>query len=196
MIFATFLSLLGCKSGNDPSTWSEKKIDEWFNKGEWKNGWNVVPDESINRKSMAVSYFSNKERWDKAFGFLKSNDLTKLENKRHDIDGDNLFVNVSEYNTKDPADARFEAHRKYIDIQYVAAGSEKIGIAPLAAQDTILQAYDETKDVEFSKFRDAKYYIATPGRFFVFFPEDGHMPGLKTDSVAPVKKVVVKVRIN
>ena len=196
MLMATILSFFGCRDKNDPSNWSESKTDEWFNKGEWRNGWTVVPDGSMNKKSMALSYFKNRERWDKAFKFLKENDLTKLENKKHELDGDNLFVNVSEYNTKNPEDGKYEAHRKYIDLQYVAAGKEMIGVAPLASRDTILQPYDEKKDVEFSRFKTGQLSTATPENFFIFFPEDGHMPSIKVDSIAPVKKVVVKLRID
>lgn len=193
---ATIMSFFGCKDKNDPSNWSESKTDEWFNKGEWRNGWTIAPDPSINKKALAVSYFKNKERWDTAFEFLKSNDLTTAENKKHVLDGDNLFVSISEYNTKEQADTRFEAHRKYIDIQYVATGKEMIGVAPLATQDSILQAYDEAKDIEFSRFPKAEFFTADPGNFFVFFPADGHMPSLKIDSIAPVKKVVVKIMID
>jgi YhcH/YjgK/YiaL family protein len=195
MLMATILSFFGCKGNNDPSTWSESKTNEWFNKGEWRNGWTVTPDGSINKKSLASAYFQNKERWDKAFKFLKDNDLAKLENKRYDLDGDNLFVNVSEYKTKEPIDAKFEAHRKYIDIQYVIAGSEMIGVAPLASRDSITQPYNETKDVEFSKFSNETFYEANPGNFFVFFPDDGHAPSVKTDSISHVKKLVVKIRV-
>jgi YhcH/YjgK/YiaL family protein len=196
MMMATILSFFGCGGNNDPSTWSESKTNEWFNKGEWRNGWSVTPDPSVNSKELAVSYFRNKERWDKAFEFLKTSDLPNLENKKYVIDGDNLFINVSEYNTKEAADAKFEAHRKYIDIQYVVKGNEMIGVAPLATNDGIIQPYDETKDVEFLKFSKETFYEATPGNFFVFFPTDGHMPGIKTDSIAPVKKLVVKIKIN
>jgi YhcH/YjgK/YiaL family protein len=195
MVMATILSLFGCKGSNDPNTWSGSKIDEWFNKGEWRNGWTVAPDLSINKKTFAVSYFRNKERWDKAFEFLKTNDLVNIELKKHVIDGENLFVNVSEYNTKEAIDAKFEAHRKYIDIQYVIKGTEMIGVAPLATRDSITQPYDETKDVEFLKFSNETFYQATTGNFFIFFPDDGHMPGVKSDSIAPVKKLVVKIRI-
>jgi YhcH/YjgK/YiaL family protein len=196
MLMATILSFFGCRDKNDPSNWSESKTVEWFNKGEWKNGWTVSADQSINKKAFAVSYFKNKERWDKAFNFLKSNDLPSLELKKHVIDGENLFVNVSEYNTKEAADGKFEAHRKYIDLQYVITGSEMIGVAPLASKDTITQPYDEKKDVEFLKFSNETFYQATPANFFVFFPDDGHMPSIKTDSIAPVKKLVVKLKID
>jgi len=195
MLMATIMSFFGCKDKNDPNNWSESKTEEWFNKGEWRNGWTVAPDPSINKKNLAFAYFLKKERWDKAFKFLKENDLTKLENKRYDIDGDNLFVNVSEYNTKEPIDAKFEAHRKYIDIQYVIKGAEMIGVAPLDSRDSITQPYNETKDVEFSKYSNGTFYEANQGNFFVFFPDDGHAPSVKTDSIAPVKKLVVKIRI-
>jgi biofilm protein TabA len=196
MLMATILSFFGCRGNTDPSTWSESKTNEWFNKGEWRNGWTVAPDPSINKKALALSYFKNKERWDKAFNFLKSNDLPSLELKKHVIDGENLFVNVSEYNTKEAIDAKFEAHRKYIDIQYVIKGTEMIGVAPLASKDSITQPYDETKDVEFLKFSNETFYQATPANFFIFFPDDGHMPSVKTDSISPVKKLVVKIRID
>ena len=57
----------------------------------------IAPDASINKREFAVSYFKNKERWEKAFKFLKNSDLSKLEPKRYDIDGDNLYATISEY---------------------------------------------------------------------------------------------------
>lgn len=196
MLMASILSFFGCKGNNDPATWSESKTVEWFKKGEWCNGWSVSPDNSINKKALAVAYFKNKERWNSAFAFLKNTDLSKLEVKRYDIDGDNLYVSVTEYNTKNVQDARFEAHRKYIDIQYVVRGREMIAVAPLAAKDSILQEYDATKDIEFMKVKEGKTLPASPENFFIFFPQDVHMPGLKTDTISPVRKVVVKVLIN
>ena len=193
---ASILSFLGCKGKNDPATWSESKTDEWFKKGEWRNGWSVNPDNSIDKKALAVAWFKNKERWNSAFAFLKNTDLSKLELKRHDIDGDNLYVSVSEYNTKNEQDAKYEAHRKYVDIQYVVSGREMIGVAPLASKDSILQEYDATKDIEFLRVKMGMLISATPENFFIFFPEDAHMPGVKADTISPVKKIVVKVLIN
>jgi YhcH/YjgK/YiaL family protein len=153
------------------------------------NGWQVQPDQSINRKAFAVSYFRNKERWDKAFIFLKSSDLTALELKRHDIDGDNLYAPVSEYLTKNEEDARYEAHQKYIDIQYVVSGKELIGVAPMSQKKDVLEAYDSTKDIEFLTVTGGENRPALPDRFFIFFPED-HRPGLKDGENSPVRKVV------
>ena len=196
MIILSFMSFFGCKSSNDPATWSTDKIDSWFEKGEWLNGWNVTPDGSINRKEFVVAYFKNKERWDKAFDFLKNNDLTQFELKRHDIDGDNLYAPITEYMTKNEEDAQFEAHKNYIDIQYVISGSEMIGLASVEQMKKVTVPYDGSKDLEFMTVNQLTNYKATPERFFIFFPSDIHRPGLKDGVNSPVRKVVVKLKID
>jgi len=191
----TSLSVLsGCSGDADPATWSIKKTDKWFEKGDWLNGWKVKPDQSVNRKAFAISYYKNKERWDKAFLFLANHDLSGLEIKRYDIDGDNLYAPVSEYLTKNEEDARFEAHKKYTDIQYVVSGKELIGIAPLSQKKDVLEPYDGTKDIEFLTVSGGENRLAIPDRFFIFFPEDAHRPGLKDGENSPVRKIVVKVK--
>ncbi len=195
MVLASFLGFLGCKSSTDPATWSDEKINSWFEKGEWLNGWTVTPDGSINKKEFAKSYFKNKERWDKAFTFLKNSDLKTLEIKRHDIDGDNLYAPISEYLTKNEEDAKFEAHKNYIDIQYVISGTEQMSVAPLSALAEVLTPYDATKDVEFMTVSNASHFTATPDRFFIFFPSDIHRPSVKIGENSQVRKVVVKVKV-
>jgi len=196
MAITFFFGLFGCKPSSDPAKWSDKQVNTWFEKGEWLGGWQVKPDASINRKEFAISYFRHKERWDKAFTFLKSNDLSTLEIKRYDIDGDNIFAPVSEYITKNEEDAKYEAHKKYIDIQYVISGSEQMSVAPLSAKVDILEPYDETREVEFMTVSKSSHFKATPERFFIFFPSDIHRPGVKIGENSQVKKIVVKVKVD
>ena len=196
MVLTIFMSITGCKSSTDPSKWNSKQIDKWFDKGEWLNGLQVEPDASIDRKEFAISYFKHKERWDKAFAFLKNSDLEKLELKRHEIDGNNVYAPVSEYMTKNEEDARYEAHLKYIDIQYVISGKELIGVAPMSQKKDVLEAYDSTKDIEFLTVTGGENRPALPDKCFIFFPEDAHRPGLKDGENSPVRKVVVKVKID
>ena len=196
MVFAGFLGFLGCKTSTDPSTWSDKQINKWFEKGEWLNGWTVKPDASINRKALAVSYFHHKERWDKAFLFLRDHDLSSLELKKYEIDGADLYAPLSEYMSKNEEDAKYEAHRKYIDIQYVVSGKELIGVAPISQIKDILEPYSEEKDVMFMTVNQVTNYQAQPDRFFIFFPEDLHRPGLKDGENTLVRKVVVKVKVD
>lgn len=196
MVFTGLLGFLGCNSNPDPSSWSDKKIDTWFDKGEWLNGWSVKPDASINKKEFAISYFKHKERWDKAFKFLKDSDLANMELKRYDIDGDLVYAPLSEYLTKNEEDARYESHRKYIDLQYVVSGKELIGLAPASEQLEILEPYSDTKDIMFMTVGHGEKHQALPDRFFLFFPDDLHRPGLKDGENSPVRKVVVKIRVD
>ena len=196
MVQMSLFGLMGSKSPSDPSTWSNKKINKWFAKDEWSGGWNVSPDASINKREFAISYNKNRERWGKAFKFLKDNDLSKLELKRYDIDGDNLFATVSEYISKNEETAKFEAHRKYIDIQYVVSGNEIMNIAPLETVKEVLSAYDAMRDIEFITVCKVVNYEASPSNFFIFFPDDVHRPGLKFGVNSRVRKVVIKVKVN
>ncbi|MGD0341214.1 MAG: YhcH/YjgK/YiaL family protein [Bacteroidales bacterium] len=196
MAVTTFLGILSFRNSTDPSKWSTKQVNKWFDKGEWLNGWQVKPDPSINRRELAISYFKHKERWDKAFAFLKGNDLMKMELKRYELDGTNLYATISEYMSKNPEDVRYEEHKKYIDIQYVVNGNELIGIAPLSQQKDVLEPYNEAKDImNVSVIREVTYK-ATPDRFFIFFPVDFHRPGLKDGTSTLVRKVVIKVKVD
>jgi biofilm protein TabA len=195
MAIAGFIGITGCSS--DPSEWNDEKINKWFEQADWLNGWTVAPDASINKREFAISYFKNQERWDKAFTFLKSNDLPSLEIKRYEIDGDNAYAPVSEYLSKTEIEGKFEVHRRYIDIQYVISGEEKIGLAPLENREQVLTPYSEENDIEFLTVSDSDYHKATPANFFIFFPSDIHKPGMRTgqDSVT-IRKIVVKVKVD
>lgn len=195
LLFLSMSLMQSCSDSSDPKSWSEEKINKWYESGEYLNGLAIKPDESISKREFAIAYFGNKERWDKAFAFLKNTDLKALEVKKHELDGDNLFALVSEYMTKNEEDAKFEAHKKYVDIQYVISGSEQMSITPVTKKGEVLTPYDETKDLEFMTVSESSHYIATPEKFFLFFPSDLHRPSVKVGENAQVKKVVVKVKL-
>lgn len=196
LIILFFLSL-SCnqQKNNHPENWDAQKLSDWYLKGEWEEGWNVQPDESINQREFAVQYFKNPSRWKKAFSFLKNNDLASLKPGRHEIEGADLFVNVDEYVTRNEEDTRFEAHRKYADIQYLVSGEEYIGVVSLD-KTTEKITYDQGKDIVFLSSEENNYRLADPQNYFIFFPEDAHRPCTKTGKNTKVRKVVVKVRIN
>ena len=129
----------------------------------------------------------------KGINWLKENDLSNLNDGRYNIDGDKVFVNVQSYETK--LKAQFEAHRKYIDIQYMIKGEEKIGIAKYSDCFPVTP-YDTDKDIEFLTCDDNdNYYILREGEFLIFYPEDAHQPSLAIDTQKLVKKAVIKVFI-
>jgi YhcH/YjgK/YiaL family protein len=167
---------------------------EWFLKGDWKEGWQVSANESIDKEEFIRQYSINPERWQKAFQFLAGTDLKNLAVGRYELDGADLYVSVSEYNTKNEEDAKCEAHLKYVDIQYLISGEEKMGVAPLSDTKEATP-YNEEKDIYFMKPNSEKYYLANSDNFFIFFPSDAHRPSVKIKENAPVKKAVVKLRI-
>lgn len=114
---------------------------------------------------------------------------------RYDIDGDNVYALVQSYDTVAPAEKKYESHRVYADIQYVAEGSELILYAPIAELQAAT-AYDGTKD--FLLYADPAAttpLLLGPGRFAVFLPQDGHKPGCIDRTARRMKKVVIKVKV-
>ena len=177
----------------DPKNWTDAEVNSWFNKGEWLNGWQVKPDKSIDKRKMAESYYKFKSRWDKAFQFLKNTDLKNLTG-RHDLDDSNVYVLVSDYNSKDKSDTRYESHKRYVDIQYVASGEELMG-KTTSDKAEVAVPYSEANDITYYKYDGGEYMKATPENFFVFFPGELHRPSIKIDKSVPIKRIVVKVLV-
>lgn len=126
-----------------------------------------------------------------AFKYLTTTSFNDFEPGRYPIDGNNLFALVNEYLTKN--DGQLEGHQQYIDIQFMVSGSEKMGFAPLNGQKETI-AYNAEKDIAFFEGESSMVKVE-PGMFAIFFPNDLHLPGIKTDKPAPVKKIVVKVKV-
>ena len=124
--------------------------------------------------------------------FLKKNDLESLPAGRYEIDGDAVFALVQEYETRVLEECRWEAHYTYTDIQYVVEGSEKMGWSML---DGILKTEDRPEDDIYFFDAEGDHFELHAGQFAVFTPLDAHRPGGAADGPAPIKKVVVKVKM-
>lgn len=86
-----------------------------------------------------------------------------------------------------------EAHRDYLDIQYIVEGEEVVGWAPL---ETL------TLDGEFNTEKDKGMYAGPVDRMrvgagycYVVYPEDAHMPNLCADAPKEIKKLVLKLKV-
>ena len=140
-----------------------------------------------------IKYYKNlsHELWQ---GFNLINDYKNREPGKYEIDGTNLFVLVQDYDTKLPEVGRFEAHRKYIDIQYIVSGEEYIGYQD-TPNLTLCEEYNAERDIEFyQKTNNALMLNCQAGTFTVFFAGEPHMPCISIDKVAPVRKIVVKIK--
>src|SRR5882724_1530099 len=111
-----------------------------------------------------------------AFEFLEKNQKQELPLGRHPIAGDDIFAIIVRSPSRPVEAGQFESHRKYIDVQYLDAGMETIGFAPIAGLN-VATPYQEPKDVEFYEFPENYEKLSMyPGRFAVFFPGEGHLP--------------------
>ena len=128
-----------------------------------------------------------------ALEYLAKTDFATMAPGRYDIDGNNVYALVQQYATKPREKGVWEAHRRYVDVQYVAAGIETMGYAHIGNL-VVTQAYSSKDDCTLF-VGTGDYITARAGTFVVFFPEDGHMPCLVSDAPVPVRKVVVKVAV-
>lgn len=132
------------------------------------------------------------KRMAKGFEFIAETDLTSLESGNYQIENDDIFAIVQEYDTKEEKDCILEGHYKYIDIQYVIKGVEIMGFTPLTDQISVEENLE--KDYTFYKGETSMLRVEE-GMFTIFFPEDLHRPCVKAGQISKVKKVVVKVKI-
>lgn len=141
----------------------------------------------------ASLYYNLGERIELGLKYLKETDLSKLEPGRYEIDGTNVYAVASSYDTRTMDQLKWEAHRNYIDIQYILEGSEKMGYAHISQMDASTE-YNETKDVQFYQGK-GDFVTVNGGNFAMFFPEDVHAPNMAVDTPSPIKKVLIKIAL-
>ena len=146
-----------------------------------------------DRLAHAALYRPLSSRISAAFDYLTSHDFTKMEDGRHDIEGDHMFALVQRYTSKSLGEGRWEAHRKYIDLQLVVAGTERIGY--VAIEQLTAEPYDAARDLMFLSGTAGQWITLPAGHFMLLWPGDAHMPGIQADGAADVLKVVVKIDV-
>lgn len=139
------------------------------------------------------TYINLHKRAAVAFKFLKEKNLHELAEGTYEIDGKNCFAIVMSYTTKPKAEGFSESHYKYIDIQYVISGAEKIGVTTLKNQQPT--EIDKEKDYIFYNC-ETEDFTLPEGSFMVLFPQDIHQTGIEIGSPKALKKVVLKLKIN
>mgnify|MGYP003588494691 CR=1 FL=1 len=136
------------------------------------------------------------ERMQQALKFLAGTDLQALSGKT-EIDGRRIHVAVSEYATKAHDEKKAETHLKYIDIQMVVQGAERVYTHELTPELPIVEDKREEKDAIFYAVQESESHVLTGDRFAVYYPWEVHRPGCNVaDEPQQVKKIVVKVLLD
>ena len=145
----------------------------------------------IDRSENAALYYPLHPRFKQAFDYIAQIDIHTLPVGRHEIDN-SMYVLVQEYTTKPKSEGKWEAHRRYIDLQYVVQGAEGMGYANI--HDLEQGEYMPEKDF-LPLFGEAGQIALRSGYFVLLFPEDAHMPSMALGESKPARKIVVKIAV-
>ncbi len=145
----------------------------------------------VDKLENLEKYVSLNPLFAQAVEYLKSTDLDAHEIDKITLKEGELMVNFSQTRPKTKEEAKLETHNQFIDIQIPLSGVEVMGYTPRT--DLPEEEYNAEKDITFYKGLAKDYLTITPGMFAIFFPQDGHAPGVTSNGV---KKVIVKVRVH
>ncbi len=113
-----------------------------------------------------------------------------------EIDGKNIYAQIIDLTTREAVENRPEVHRRYIDIQFLAWGEEKIGIAIDTGNNKVSESLLEQRDIIFYHDSEHESFIEMiPGSYAIFFPQDVHRPGCILQTASEIRKIVVKVAL-
>jgi len=146
----------------------------------------------IDTLANADKYKNTHPLFAKAFAYIKSQQLDTLEPGKYPVDGTDIHASVSNKDGLKAADAKFEAHNNYIDIQVCISAGEQMGWKPRSDCKSPKADYDTAKDVIFYNDAPDTYFNLQAGQFVIFYPEDVHAPMI---GEGPIKKLVVKVKL-
>ena len=145
----------------------------------------------LDRLDRAERWQALHPRFKKAFDFLRQGAWEGLSPGRYPVEGDLVYALVGDDQGRGREASPLEAHREYIDIQYVVAGDEWIGWHAADEQLRIRDAYDPARDIMFFNDLPASWVRIPPGCFALLFPEDAHAP---LAGAGRVRKVVLKIK--
>lgn len=138
----------------------------------------------------AELYYSLSPRIKQAFDWLAQTNIRELSVGRHDIDGDNLFVNVMDVELKERDAAALEVHDRYVDIQIMVGDMEEYGWSERCNCHAPREEFNRERDVQFFTDTPQTFFSLNERQFAILFPEDAHAPMLGKGSV---RKLIFKL---
>lgn len=148
---------------------------------------------------MIIDYLTNASSYEKlnplfkkAFDFLRETNLAGLENGKIELEGDDLFLIISDSKLKQKEEIKLEVHNQYIDIQVPISKQETYGWSTRNSLNNAIGEFNKEKDIQFFNDPIKSYFNLSPNHFVIFFPQDAHAPCI---GEGIIKKIVVKVRV-
>ncbi len=127
-----------------------------------------------------------------AFEYLETLDLDNLKIGKTEIKGKDLFINITNTTLKTKENAKVEIHNLYADIQIPISKSETYGWIDRSKLQTEKDVFNVEKDIQFFEDKATTFVSIQPQDFVIFFPEDGHAPGIGEGEIL---KIVIKIKV-
>lgn len=144
--------------------------------------------EDMEQCSLNMELLHEAEEW------LKNVDLAKLEDGKYVISEGVMFAMVNSYETEPIEKRHFEAHKKYVEIQYMISGEELFGICTMNGQ--VRAGEEKENDNYFYQFpQEYSSVILHPGEFLILLPTDVHASHGQVGKSAHVRKVIIKFHV-
>ncbi len=131
-----------------------------------------------------------------ALDYLKSHDFTAMETGVYEIQGKEIYAQVMDAQTGAAEEKRPEVHEKFVDVQFLASGREKLGFTADTGNYEVDERIDERDLIFYKKVENEGFIEAVPGCYSIFFPADVHRPAVASGQPMTVRKVVVKVSVD
>ena len=138
---------------------------------------------------------ANAEGWAKAVELMKNFDPSQFVKGKTPCDF-GITLGGLEYETRPREAAKPEAHKKYIDLMFMAEGEEAVLYAPVASYGAPATPYTEKGDCALydQTGTEAVLHLDT-GTFAVFLPSDAHAAGIALGAPATVRRIVIKIPV-
>lgn len=171
---------------------TQKEASAWVEAREWQNGFDAMPNKTVNLQEFYLQYHKNKAQWDAAFKWLAQTDLQNIPKGKLMIPGTNIKASIEDSKNEPLEKRRTESHRKKIDFMYVVKGTE--GFYLLDHKSSMPNCkYDSEKDViryDYDKDK-SHFFTSTPKHFVICFPSDWHIAKVETPLADQSIRVVV-----
>lgn len=147
----------------------------------------------LDKLPNAHRYHTLHPLFEQAFHYLQDTDLARVETGIHEIDGKKLFAIISDGQGITEQEYKLEVHRKYIDIQFIISGTDRMGWKDLAMCNEPNDPYTEERDAAFFPDKTSSWFDVPAGSFTIFYPDDAHAAMVTGARV--VRKVVLKIAV-
>lgn len=135
--------------------------------------------------------------------YMDENNLMAMTPNQYEVDGDSVFLLHQEFKPHPPAEAFWEAHRNYIDVQIILRGREQFGWFSVTESTPVKKAYDTDRDVTFFQppanpsEDETTWFTVGSSEFVIFYPQDAHAPCVQAPGSGSEKilKAVFKILV-